>query len=541
MFLTKWRIRQRIYFFFGTGVLILIFLGGYALASLFACGEAMRSMHQYPHMVSVYTLSASENIIRMHRALKAYAAASTDLERQTILSQLETLENATSDHLDIVEERIPGEKGKRLVKKIRHGFRSWDPIRKEIIRLAKSGEPAQARLLAEGRGSDAANRLEKKLSSLKQYAREEADHFLKKSGSENSSNRNVLIGLMLVFVVVLIVLAVWTANTIAVPLERLQKTSEALGAGKLPEIEKTEEYDEIAAIRTSMLHLVKNLKARAEFALRIGEGDVNAEFSALSEDDIVGNALANMRDRLKKISADEKERNWSNVGMAKFVELLQAHQEDMQTMGKKLLVELVGYLDANQAAFYLVQHQEGNSTLEMISSYAWDRVKHQEKTLGLEEGLIGQAVLERATLNLKNLPEDYIKIGSGLGKAKPQNVVIVPLIYNEEAYGALELAAFRAFKDFEVQFLEQLTSSIASTVSAVRNREKTRALLEEAQHSHQQIAAQEEELRQNAEALQVTQEEMLRRSGVQDQEMETLRTALAECRKKADDTSDDHL
>jgi PAS domain S-box-containing protein len=124
--------------------------------------------------------------------------------------------------------------------------------------------------------------------------------------------------------------------------------------------------------------------------------------------------------------------------------------------------------------------------------------------------MIGQCVLEKSSVHLTNLPGDYLKITSGLGEALPRNLLIVPLLLNQEVFGVIELASFRMFEPHQRMFIEKLAESIASTVSNVRINEQTRSLLHETQQQAEQVRSQEEEMRQSMEELSATQEEMQR-------------------------------
>jgi PAS domain S-box-containing protein len=111
---------------------------------------------------------------------------------------------------------------------------------------------------------------------------------------------------------------------------------------------------------------------------------------------------------------------------------------------------------------------------------------------------------------LKEVPENFVRITSGLGEALPRNILIVPLKLEEQVFGLIEIASFKMIEDFEIEFVEKLGESIASTISTVRNSERTNKLLQETQLQAEQMRAQEEEVRQNMEELSATQEEMQR-------------------------------
>jgi GAF domain-containing protein len=126
-------------------------------------------------------------------------------------------------------------------------------------------------------------------------------------------------------------------------------------------------------------------------------------------------------------------------------------------------------------------------------------------------GLAGQAWQEGDSIYLTDVPQNYIKITSGLGDANPSCVLITPLKVNDQVFGVVELASFNILKDFEVEFVKKIAESIASTISSVKVNARTQRLLEESQEMTEQMRAQEEEMRQNMEELQATQEEMARK------------------------------
>ena len=99
------------------------------------------------------------------------------------------------------------------------------------------------------------------------------------------------------------------------------------------------------------------------------------------------------------------------------------------------------------------------------------------------------------------------KIGSGLGKALPKSVLVVPLIYNKSLAGIIELYSFKIMQPYQISFVEKLAENIASTISTVEINGQTARLLEKSKHQAEVLEQQEEEIRQNMEEMQATQEE----------------------------------
>jgi len=319
-------------------------------------------------------------------------------------------------------------------------------------------------------------------------------------------------------------------RSITVPVNFLKNIVVKLGLGELVE-EKRKKFsnDEIGEMAIAMDNLVSGLKQTTMFAENIGKGNYKSEFRPLSEHDVLGNALLNMRGNLAKVTDDDKQRNWATEGMAKFGEILRTNNNDLVKLADEIITNLVKYLKANQGSIYIVDDTDSETepTMSMKACYAWDKKKYLNHQIHRGEGLTGQAWQEGDTIYLTEVPGNYIKIVSGLGDANPTSVLIVPLKVNDDIFGVVEIAGFNVFRDFEVEFVEKVAESIASTISSVKVNARTQRLLEESQEMTEQMRAQEEEMRQNMEELQATQEEMQRSQSETESTMTAINASMA--------------
>jgi PAS domain S-box-containing protein len=173
---------------------------------------------------------------------------------------------------------------------------------------------------------------------------------------------------------------------------------------------------------------------------------------------------------------------------------------------------VVKYTDSNQGGLFILNHEnEDDQYLEMLACYAYERKKFIDKRVDVGQGLVGQCFVEGEKIVLHEVPKEYISVTSGLGEATPSALLLVPLKVDGKIYGVLELASFRSYQGFEIDLIEKLSESIASTVSSVRANEGTTLLLEKTQQQAEQMLAQEEVMRQSMEELEATQEEISRR------------------------------
>ena len=278
--------------------------------------------------------------------------------------------------------------------------------------------------------------------------------------------------------------------------------------------------DELIKMKAELYHLVGGLIQTTEFAKNIGTGNIDANYSTLSDGDELGNSLLEMRKSLRIAqdeqvlrAKEEEQRNWGTAGLAKFAEILRSDNDKIETLSYNIISNMVNYLGANQGGIFVMNDAEnaGDRVLEMTACYAYDRKKYLEKKITPGEGLVGTCYLEGQTIYMTDVPDEYISITSGLGDATPKAILICPLKVNDDIYGVIELAAFTPFEPYQLEFVQKVSESIASTISSVRVNIRTSRLLEQTKLQAEEMANVEEELRQNMEEMQATQEEMRRR------------------------------
>lgn len=275
--------------------------------------------------------------------------------------------------------------------------------------------------------------------------------------------------------------------------------------------------NEIGKLTREVNEVLEQLKDATEFVGAIGEGKLNFDYKNLDNHYLSGknklaDSLISMQIKLKDMSTQEQRRQWANEGLTKFVDILRSSNDNIQALGDKIISALVQYTGSNQGGLYVLNDDdENNKYLELISMFAFNTKKFETQKIRLGEGILGQTFLEKETTLLKEVPDEYIRITSGLGQANPKALVMVPLKVDKNVYGIVELASFRSYEPHEIDFVEKLAETIASTLASVKAVEKNRNLIEQFQQQTEEMRAQEEEMRQNMEELQATQEEMARK------------------------------
>jgi GAF domain-containing protein len=286
---------------------------------------------------------------------------------------------------------------------------------------------------------------------------------------------------------------------------------------------------EVQRIDSAFSQLTDTVAKATEFVKSVERGESGVE---LSGNDALSTALTNMYKRMNTLAQEEKNRNWATEGLAMFVNILRTNNNDVSLLCDLILKNLVKYLEANQAALFVVQDEGQQPYLELMACYAFNRKKYLSKRIDFGEGLAGQACLEKDTIYLTDIPANYVRITSGLGGATPRCVLVIPLKVNDQVQGVLEIASFKEFPAYQIEFLEKLSETIASAIANVKSGEKMRLLLEEFQQQAEEMRAQEEEMRQSMEELQATQEEMVRKQS----ELESVQAELRNMNQEIEET-----
>jgi len=342
--------------------------------------------------------------------------------------------------------------------------------------------------------------------------------------SQNTTKHiNEVIRIAITILLVFIVVNTLSLNLIFVkPIRSLTAIIGKLSTGDInQQIVESKNNDEIGTMKNELKHLVDGLKNIASFAQNIGNGNLQAEYHLLSDEDVLGNSLLEMRQSLQNAekehqarAKEETQRNWGTAGLAKFADILRYDNDNLEALSYHIISNLVKYTEANQGGIFILNDADNNEDklLEMKACYAFDRKKYLQRQIRIGEGLIGTCYFEGEPIYMTDVPNEYISITSGLGDANPNAILICPLKVNDQIYGVIELASFREFEPYQIEFVQKVSESIASTISTVRVNIRTKNLLAQTKLQTEEITNQEEELCQNMEEMQAMQEEMLRKS-----------------------------
>jgi HAMP domain-containing protein/CheY-like chemotaxis protein/signal transduction histidine kinase len=255
--------------------------------------------------------------------------------------------------------------------------------------------------------------------------------------------------------------------------------------------------------------LTLQVRAIADVATAVTRGDLSRQIAveAQGELDELKNNLNQMIANLKTTTEKNNEQDWLKTNLAKFSRMMQG-QKDLEAVSKLIMSELTPLVSAHHGTFYIMEDDNGTPVLKLIASYAYKERKHIGNRFHLGEGLVGQAALEKKPILLTNVPEDYIRITSGLGEAPPRNILVLPVLFEGQVKAVIELASFLPFSQIHQIFLDQLAETVGVVINMISANMRTAELLEQSQSLTLELQSQSEELRMQQEELKKSNTEL---------------------------------
>src|SRR5262249_41668786 len=250
-------------------------------------------------------------------------------------------------------------------------------------------------------------------------------------------------------------------------------------------------------------NLTNQVRAIAEVSTAVTQGDltrsiaVEAQGEVAALKDNINEMIRNLKDTTQK----NTEQDWLKTNLARFTGMLQG-QRDMTTVANIILSDLAPLVDAQQGVFYVNQPlEDATPAMKLFGGYAYSNRKNLSNEFRPGEGLVGQCVLEKKRILLTNVPNDYIYISSGLGEAPPLNIIVLPVLFEEEVKAVIELASFNRFSEIHMTFLDTLTESIGIVLNTIEANSRTERLLIQSQSLASELQSQQDELKKTKERL----------------------------------------
>src|SRR5687767_667833 len=257
-------------------------------------------------------------------------------------------------------------------------------------------------------------------------------------------------------------------------------------------------------------NLTTQVRAISDVATAVTKGDltrtidVEVQGEVLSLKDTINQMIANLRDTTQT----NKEQDWLKTNLAKFTAMMQG-QRSLESLADLLMSELTPAVSSQLGTFFALEDAYSpRPVLKLVSSYGYKRRKNISNAFLLGEGLIGQAAREKKTIVVTDVPDDYVQIASSLGEAPPRNIVVLPVVFEGQVKGVIELGSFQELSQIHLTLLEQLVLSIGVVFNMISASRRTEELLQELQRSNAELENRSKELEDKASLLEVKNREI---------------------------------
>jgi CheY-like chemotaxis protein/signal transduction histidine kinase/HAMP domain-containing protein len=279
-------------------------------------------------------------------------------------------------------------------------------------------------------------------------------------------------------------------------------------------------------------NLTTQVRAIAEVATAVTKGDLtrSVQVEARGEVAELKDNINTMIGNLRLTTDQNTEQDWLKTNLARFTNMLQG-QRDLVTVGRLMLSELAPLVEAQHGVIYQVGADDGEYALKLLSAYADSAVDGHAERIELGEGLIGQCALDARRILITEMPYDVVPITSGLFKAQPRHVIVLPVQFEGQVKAVIELASLGGFTDLQLAFLDQLTTSIGIVLNSIEATMQTEGLLKQSQQLATELQTQQRELQQTNEKLEQKAQQLADRNvevEAKNQEIEQARRAVEE-------------
>jgi len=248
-------------------------------------------------------------------------------------------------------------------------------------------------------------------------------------------------------------------------------------------------------------NLTNQVRAIAEVTTAVTKGDLTRSIQVEASGEVaeLKDYINTMIDNLRLTTDRNKEQDWLKTNLARFTGMLQG-QRDLTTVGRMMLSELAPLVNAQQGVIYQMETDE-SAEMVLLSAYADDTPNGHPHQLQVGEGLVGQCAAEKRRMLITEVPPHAVPIRSGLFKAVPLNVIVLPVLFEDRVKAVIELASLSTFTASHLAFLEQLTASIGIVLNSIEATMQTEGLLKQSQQLAIELQTQQKELQQTNEQL----------------------------------------
>jgi signal transduction histidine kinase/CheY-like chemotaxis protein/HAMP domain-containing protein len=295
----------------------------------------------------------------------------------------------------------------------------------------------------------------------------------------------------------------------------------------------TENVNELAG------NLTRQVRAIAEVTSAVASGDLTRSISVEAQGEVAelkDNINAMVQSLRETIRANQQQ-DWLKTNLARIAGMMQSHR-DLAVVAELIMDELAPLVGAQHGTFFLSEAVGGDTQLRLIAGYGLRTDSTAPIQYGLGQSLIGQVAKSKRSIVIADLPEGYVKISSGLGEAPPANLAVLPILFEDQVLGVIELASFTPFTPVQTDFLEQLTETLGVNFNTIIANARTDTLLEESQRLTSELQARSGELQEQQVELQRSNAELEDKAALlaaQNRDIETKNAEIERARQEIEE------
>ncbi|OLF18592.1 hybrid sensor histidine kinase/response regulator [Actinophytocola xanthii] len=292
----------------------------------------------------------------------------------------------------------------------------------------------------------------------------------------------------------------------------------------------TENVNELAG------NLTRQVRAIAGVTSAVAEGDLTRSITVEASGEVaeLKDNINSMVESLRETTKANQDQDWLKTNLAHISSLMQGRR-DLGVVAELIMDELTPLVSAQYGAFYLADDASETPELKLIGSYGSPDPVGTAPRFVFGQSLVGQAARSRRPILVGDIPADYLTISSGLGRVAPVNLILLPMVVEEQVLGVIELASVQPFTSIHRDFLEQLMETVGVNVNTIIANARTDELLVESQRLATELQARSEELQARQEELQLSNAELEEKAALlatQNRDIETKNLEIEQARQE---------
>lgn len=421
-------IQLRIAIGFGIIICSFVIFALYSLDKLKELSQDTNLLFEKPIPAANKSLDALQAAIEIRRNMKILQISDDYLEIENTIQLISDNEKIILEALDFISTKIKDKKAKNIERQIRRSVLQWQDIKKGIINMIYEGNKQIAIDVIENKGSAILKNIEKYTREMRYYSIENATSYQTSVQNVMLKIQNAFIHITLIVVILSIIISIIVLKSISDQLKRIYLFASNISKGNF----KTTKFIDIKS---------------------------NDQIGKLAK------SLNEMKISLQKAYRENEKQNWIKNGQNKFYEKIRGIQNE-DKLAQIIINFTTNYIEGQAGAFY--RYEPKKQELILSRCYAYPIEDLNEHNLIMGSGYVGQAGLEKKQILIRNVPENYMKIKSALGQMKPKNIIAIPLLFEDELYGVIEILTMKYIENKHIEFLQNIAESIAIAIVSVR-------------------------------------------------------------------------